>query len=302
MQNLLTATALLISVGTVGCESPTMLYHTAHIDPQTMKITLTDHFPWPAPSGQGYFQRLNAVNGYTLQYIAPDGRPDWDSLWLTNDSVITTDSKLQVLLKGEYGTVYLRTTYFYPPERKPQPVEFYADLWLSDPNQRLAENIPAIDQTRELSAITVIRIFRAPPGFLVVCATYESDGRIAVLSVDGSKNGEWIHSNNLSPLYRNLDVATSFGDRPRTREYFGLPETFPISDYLRTYRNISKPASLPVYQDVINLHYQRNEFVRQDFFSLDRPRKTEFLHYPLSSAFALLKPVDDKMQFVYRYK
>jgi hypothetical protein len=125
---------------------------------------------------------------------------------------------------------------------------------------------------------------------------------VAVLSVDGSKGGEWVNPNKLLQLYKDLDVAISFGDRPRTRQYFGLPETFPIADYLRGYRDIAKPVKLQSYEDVINLHYQRNQYVRQDRFSPDGTRKTGFLHYPSTSAFDALKPLDDRMKFVYSYQ
>jgi hypothetical protein len=267
-----------------------------------MKMSLTDRLSWPPPSGQGFYQRLSAQQGYTVRYIAPDGRPDPDAISMTDHSVIETKSSEQVILTGDYGTVYVRTTHFYPPKYVPQPIEFYAELWFSRPNQATAERVGAFDQTADLGAITVVRVFRAPPGFLVVCATYDQNGHVAVLSVNGSRGGEWVHSNELLPLYKNLDVATSFGDRPRTRQYFGLPETFPIADYLHAYRNVSKPVNLQSYQDVINLHYQRNQYVRQDLFSPDGTRKTEFLHYPLTSAYEELKPLDDRMQFGYHYK
>ena len=109
---------------------------------------------------------FSAPEGYTVRYIAPDGKPDPDVLSLTDQSVIETKSSVRVLLKGDYGTVYVRTTYFYPPKYAQQPIEFYAELWSSEPNQATAERVGPFDQTANLNAITVVRIFRAPPGFL----------------------------------------------------------------------------------------------------------------------------------------
>ena len=264
-----------------------------------MKMSLTGQLSRP-PSGQGFYQRSGAQQGYTVQYISPDKKIDPDIIMMTDHSVIETKGSERVLLRGDYGTVYVRTTYFYPPVYKPQPIDFYAELWFNGPNPASAERVGAFDQTADLSAITVVRVFRAPPQFLVVCATYDNNGHITVLSVNGSRGGEWVHSNELLPLYRNLDVATSFGDRPRTRQYFGLPEAFPIADYLREYRTVFTPVNLETYQDVINLHYKRNQYVRQDLFSPNGTRKTQFLHYPLTSAYEALKPLDDRMPFGHR--
>jgi hypothetical protein len=302
-QNAIAAAALLAVIATIGCgEGPTGLFRTAHIDPHTLKMSFTDRLSWPPPAGGGFYERFSASPGYTVLYIAPGGRPDPDIISLTDHSVIATKGSNRVILTGDYGTVYVRTTYFYPPEYGPQPIEFYAELWFSSPNQARPERVGAFDQTADLSAITVVRVFRAPPGFLVVCATYDQDGNVGVLTVNGSRGGEWVHSNELLPLYTDLDVATAFGDRPRTRQYFGLPETFPIADYLHTYRNVSKPVNLQSYQDVINLHYQRNQYVRQDLFSPGGTRKTEFLHYPLTTAYEELKPLDDRMEFGHHHK
>jgi len=265
-------------------------------------MSFTDRLSWPPPAGGGFYERFSASPGYTVLYIAAGGKPDPDIITLTDHSVIARKGSNRVILTGDYGTVYVRTTYFYPPEYGPQPIEFYAELWFSSPPQMRPEQVGAFDQTADLSAITVIRVFRAPPGFLVVCATYNQDGHLAVLTVNGSRGGEWVPSNEWLPLYKDVDVGTFFDDRPRTRQYFGLPETFPIASYLRAYRDASKPVNLQSFQDVINLHYQRNQYVRQDLFSPDGTRKTEFLHYPLTTAYEELKPLDDRMQFGHHYK
>ncbi len=304
-QNALAVTALLTVIATIGCdgEGPTGLFRTAHIDPHTLKMSFTDRLSWPPPAAGGFYERFSASPGYTVLYIAPGGRPDPDIISLTNHSVIATKGSNRVILTGDYGTVYVRTTHFYSPEYGPQPIEFYAELSFSSPNQATAQRVGAFDQTADLSAITVVRVFRAPPGFLVVCATYDQDGHVAVLSVNGSRAGELVQPNELLRIYKDLDVGgTSFGDRPRTRQYFGLPETFPITDYLHAYRNVSKPVNLQSYRDVINLHYRRNQYVRQDLFSPDGTRKTEFLHYPLTTAYEELRSLDDRMQFGRHYK
>ena len=157
-QKALAATALLAVVAAIGCGDPTALFRQAPIDLDTMRISFTDRIPWPPPAGKGLYERLSAPQGYTVRYIAPDGKPDPDVLSLTDQSVIETKSSVRVLLKGDYGTVYVRTTYLIPKYAQ-QPIEFYAELWSSEPNQATAERVGPFDRTANLNAITVVRIF-----------------------------------------------------------------------------------------------------------------------------------------------
>ncbi len=282
----------------MGCEGPTTIFETARVDVKTMKVSFEGRVPWPPPSGRSYYQRSSAQQGYTVQRFDAAGVPDPDVLSLTERSVLLVRSSNQVLLKGAYGTVYASTTHFYYPGQVNAPISFYAELGMNGSGQRPAEKIGTFDQTADLSAVSVVRVFRASPEFLVVCATYRRDGHLAWLTVNGSKGGSWVHSNVLLPLHPKLDVATSFGDRPRTREYFGLPETFPIADYLRAYGNVSTQVNLVSYVDVIHLHYLRGEYVRQDTFYPDGKRATEFLHFPVSEIDRQLRSLDDRMPFV----
>jgi len=100
-------------------------------------------------------------------------------------------------------------------------------------------------------------------------------------------------------MYKNLDFGTFFLDQPKIRGYFGLPAVFPTAEYLRKYHAVVAPVTLESYQDVVSLHYRRNEDVRQDVFMPDGSRKTEFLRYPLTDAFKVLRPLNEGMTFLY---
>ncbi len=106
-----------------------------------------------------------------------------------------------------------------------------------------------------------------------------------------------MHTNELLPLYKGIALGTSIGDRSATREYFGLPESFPLSDYLSEIHSVTKSVTLLSYLDVIYLHYQRNKFVRQDTFDQNGTSKTEFLRYAIPDAFPELTSLDNRMQF-----
>jgi len=132
---------------------------------------------------------------------------------------------------------------------------------------------------------------------MVVCATYDATGELLVLSVNGSKNGNWVPSNEIRTLYPDLVVGRLYGDEPKTREYFGLPETFPIADYLQKTRNKAQKVALAGYSDTVNLHYQRNRYVRQDVFRPDGSHTTDVFKYTITPEDRQLEPVDDQIRF-----
>lgn len=46
-----------------------------------------------------------------------------------------------------------------------------------------------------LTSVSLVRIFRADPEYLVVSANYEPNGELGSLHIDGAKGGDWLHSN-----------------------------------------------------------------------------------------------------------
>ena len=145
----------------------------------------------------------------------------------------------------------------------------------------------------------MIRIFRAAPEFLVVCATYDATGRILVLSINASENGDWVHPSEMRTPDPDVDFGTTYEDRPKMREYFGLPETFPIADYLKSPQNKAQKVRLLIYSDAVNLLCQRNRYVRQDMFGVDGSHSTEFFSYTVTPEDRQLEPIDDRAKFGY---
>jgi hypothetical protein len=108
IKNVFSATTLLASLVALGCEGPTEYFRTAQIDPLTMKMNLGGRLTSPPPPGMGFYQRSGAQQGYSVQYFKPDKRVDPDLIMMTAQSVIETKSSLQVLIRGDYSTVYVR--------------------------------------------------------------------------------------------------------------------------------------------------------------------------------------------------
>jgi hypothetical protein len=250
-------------------------YGNMEIDPNTLKVQLRDELPFPGSPTSDYYFRFQLSSGrYTVDHFATGGKIRYNAFFVNADDTISSKTKYQVLLSGPFGTVYAESDYFYDSYYKGQPTAFstvpYSNDLRSEPFQ-LASALPATENLR-LSAITVVRIFHAPPEFLVVSANYSPDGRLETLYVNGAKHGDWVHSNEVRSLYPDLDVTTT-----RTRERFGIPAAFPVQEYQRSPADIFHPVKLSGALDVVNFHYERNRWVRQDSFLPDGARQVKSL-------------------------
>jgi hypothetical protein len=303
-----TAAFLLLLVGlspNVACGRPLMQnFRTMRVDPKTLKVHLEDKLPKePAPGSDYYSYHVNVTKPgrYTVDHrrAGSGDKYTYNNFFVEPGDSLYSRDKVQILLSGPFGTIYAQSTYFYAP---PSPTLFYVVLYMNGSGEpfRLLPS-PPVGEDLTLSAISVVRIFRAPPGFLVVSANYAPDGHLESLHVNGSRQGEWVHSNELRPLYPDVEVATMIGDRPKTRERFGLPATFPVQYLKATARE--KPAlifqgvDLQSSMDVVNLHYDRNHWVRQDSFLPDGTQSTRFLAYAVTDEDKVLKGIDDAQLF-----
>jgi len=149
-----------------------------------------------------------------------------------------------------------------------------------------------------IAAVSLVRIFRAPPQFLIVSANYSSEGHLYELHVYGTKDREVLDSHDLAYLYSGkFAVATNIGDDQRTRTYFGLPERFPLSDYVGGRAQALASSKLDPLVSVVNLHYDESRVVREDSSVPGEPRATVFLTFPPAKEDEALRPVDRQRGF-----
>jgi len=106
-----------------------------------------------------------------------------------------------------------------------------------------------------------------------------------------------VHSNEIHGLYPDLDVATMIGDRPKTRGRFGIPAVFPVRSYRHHQSDVFQQIDLKSALDVVNFHYERNLWVRQDFFLPEGPARTRYLTYVNTSEDRALESVDSAPLF-----
>jgi hypothetical protein len=284
----------------ISCTRRTANFEKMEIDPTTMKVQLRNELPWPNPPASDHYFRFPISDGrYLIDHFGAAGKVRYNAFFVGADDAIYTKTKYQILLSGPFGRVYAESTYFYPPYYKDQPTQFFSVLYMNglgcEPFQ-VVSTLPA-SETLRLSAISVIRVFPAPPEFLVVSANYAPDGHLESLHVNGSKHGDWVHSNEIHGLYPDIEVATMIGDRPKTRERFGIPATFPVKHYHHNQSDVFQDVDLKSALDVVNYHYERNRWVRQDSFLPEGAAETRFLTYVNTSEDKVLEPVDGALLF-----
>src|SRR5258708_20234251 len=195
------------------------------IDPNTLKLRLENELPLTETPTSEYYFRFRIGDGRsTVDHFGAGGKVRYNAFFIGSDDVIYTKTKYQVLLSGSFGTVYAESTYFYPPFYKDQPTQFFSSLYLNGPGSEPFQLVSALpkSETLHLSGISVIRVFHAPPEFLIVSAIYAPDSQLESLHVNGSKNGDWVHSNEVHTLYPDMDVATMIGDRPKHVSALGV--------------------------------------------------------------------------------
>lgn len=286
-----------LAVTSVRCQHLLDNFLTMTIDPDTLTVKLDGLLPFLSSPDHDFYER-SLGNLISIAHLGPDGSNiSYNFFVLDPDGTLITRNKRQVLMQGPYGTVFAESTYYYGKQYNHQPTDFHAELYFNEGSHEPAQQAGIINEPGALSAISVVRVFRAPPEFLVACATYDSTGRLLVLSVNGSKNSNWVHSNEIKTLYPDLGVGTIYVDEPMTRKYFGLPEAFPIADYLQKTQNEAQKVALAIYSDTVNLHYQRNRYVRQDVFRADGSHATEFFKYMITPEDRQLESVDDQIKF-----
>jgi hypothetical protein len=272
-------------------------FQTIKIDSATLAMELDGPLPLVPPPDHDFYQRFRG-NTISVVHLGPNGSTiAYNAFDVDRVGKLITRGKTQVLSQGPYGTVFAQSTYYYAGQYNHQPTDFHAELYFNEGSYEPAQQVEMINDVGALSAISVVRVFKAAPGYLVACATYDAAGRLLVISINGSKNGNWVHSNDVLALYPGLDVGTIYEDRPKTRQYFGLPENFPLSDYLKAPHNIGERTELASFSDAVNLHYQRNRHVRQDVFNPDGSHKSHFLTYTITPEDRQLEAIDATMKF-----
>ncbi len=140
---------------------------------------------------------------------------------------------------------------------------------------------------RKFTVMSVVRVFRSAKGYTVAIGYYSPEGRLVVpISSELMKNGERVYAGTMT-----------YGDEEHDRIAFGFPTRIDVAKYLQNPKPFWKRTSLLNTTNIVNLHYDRNKWVRQDTFAGTSSPKTRFLTYLTMAQDIMLAPIDQKMPF-----
>jgi hypothetical protein len=271
-------------------------FRTIRIDFPLLTTTFADPLTQEEAQDTLLYWPFHYQTGYAVDHYAGlrEPRVRYDSFGLDEDRRLTSRTKHQELLHGEFGTIYTESTYFYVTGfRGPNPRRFTAAYANGHEHERPAIVPAPPGDELTLEAVSVVRVFRAPPEFLIVSANYDAGGRMQSVHVNGARNGNWIHPNGIPEPYRNPGVATMLDARPRLLGFYGLPPRFPVEAYRHAPSpDVFGPAEPPVELDVVNLHFDQTRFVEQQIFHAHGASERRFLEFRVTDADRLLAPLD----------
>lgn len=272
------------------------------VTPQQTITFITPSSPagYPPPTGVFYSIFTDGNRNRSLDHVDTKSNR-YGFLEMRNDFTLTERTKRQELLTGPFGTVYANTEYYYfhPDSRGwtgfiQFDVSPYANEQVHEPPQ-LRASLPG---NLSLDAVSIIRVFHFPPGyplnsFIVATANYDANGSLSGLILNIAKKGDWVSQSELANYPASFGFSNTMAQK--TAQY-GFPAVFPITNY------VCKPSCVwPIIASntltVVNLHYARNQWVRQDSYLMAIPKKTRFLTYAVTTEDIQLKLLDKTLPF-----
>jgi hypothetical protein len=274
-------------------------YRSAQLDAQSLRLEVSGALGLQQPEFRHFFRFTDARGRHGISDCEPhhgeEAQTCYNLFEVGADNKLLYRTKYLRLLRGPYGTVYAKVMYFYDAMYAKQDNTLDTLLYFNELRQVapiISDRPPGINDVA-LSAISVVRIFRAAPEFLVASANYSSDGHLYELHVNGAKGGNWVHSNELaSPYAGRFNPATTIGDDEKTREYFGLPRTFPVAAYLSSQARPFASVRVESALDVVNLHFDDSRVVRQDTFGTGGKPSALYLTFPSTREDDALRAID----------
>jgi hypothetical protein len=307
-RRILVRTPVLAALLFLGCRGgywgTSGYYRTAQLDTQSLRLRVSGALGLNEPDFRHFFRFTDARGHHLIADCEPrhgeEPQTCYNLFEVGGDNKLEYRTKYLRLLKGPYGTVYAEVQYFYDARYAKQKNSLDTRLYLNDLRQvppAVSGQFPGLSEGVP-SAISVVRVFKAAPEFLVASANYSSDGHLYELHVYGAKGGNWVHSNELvAPYSGKFNPATTIGDDKETREYFGLPGTFPVAAYLSSRAKPFARVLLESVLDVVNLHFDESRIVRQDTFVPGSKPRASYLTFPSTKEDEALGKIDHTRGF-----
>jgi hypothetical protein len=239
--------------------------------------------------GSHYFFFHTGTGLTTVDHMdtRPSGRERLLYLETGTNQVLDRTVKREEILKGGYGTVYSTKTCFYASPL----ARGYSSVSVGGGNNGIAEVPTELANAPEvlppLTSVSVIRIFRVAPEYVVVAGNYEPDGKMGSLQISGAKSGD------RDPSFGGgIFVFPGVTGQPTAlAKQYGMPARIDVQNYLGSHRLVLPGVDLPEEIQAVDLHYGYDKLIRQDTIDDGTTRASRFLKPSVTSEEKILDPL-----------
>jgi hypothetical protein len=278
-----------------GCEGKYFFnfgsYARAHLDPKGPTMTVSGYFAMDEASRRHFFrfktQFGNEISDCDAR-VRNSPQACYNLFNVDHAGKVLGRTKYLEIMRAPFGTIYSHVHYEYRPDVKmadrETPVRFPNVVTTFVHRNSDLRYVPAQERAgfaptdKPLSAISTVRVFQSNGKTFAVSANYSKDGhRYQITADDGST------------------LIGSGGNNQAVE--FGIPDNFPIADYLRMPTNPFLATAADVRQDVVILHYDESYEVRRDVLFPGRPVISTFLVFPQTHEDVMLRSIDGTRDF-----
>ena len=222
------------------------------------------------PNGGSFYSFFHAATGLTIVdhlLQVPGAESPTLLLYLeTNrNQLLDRTVKSFQLLSGRFGTLYADKVCFFnrPTESNWSYVSIHS--YFNAPSTEVPAELPRPpEKLPPLTSLSLVRVFRAFPEYLVVVGNYEPNGELGSLHIDGAKDGNWVHSNYVPAAKDGFVQRIPKDSSLDALVRYGIPAHIDIQGYLRS-RHFQLPTvSLAQETAILNQHFGYNSLIRQD--------------------------------------
>ena len=269
-------------------------YRTITVDPAAQRVDWQNPIQAEVDSGGltrptlgSYYQIFTGQSGTSVEHFfqRDPATPRVKYSYLdTNmkDHLVYRSVNTREILRGPFGTVYSEKTCFFHLPIESWSNELNVHLYANSVGEPpIMSDEPPGTAPATLTNVSVIRVLRGGPEFIVAAAMYGADGRAMTLSVEVGRNADWVQASVARGTgTRFFNHAALTGDEAAVMTSFGLPETISIEHALiQRPIGLATPSEGPVDQDAISLHYAYDRWLRQDEYLAGGEHHTRYLTY-----------------------
>ena len=185
------------------------------------------------------------------------------------DQVLDRTVKTDEILRGPFGAINAEKECYYTRPIRSGFSSVSVEFNGNDKEHELPSEISS--PTKDLPALTslsLVRIYRTSPEYVIVSANYERDGSLGSLNFGAAENGNPVRTDPIgTSVYRTPDPQVNEIERkemaPELAKY-GIPTHIDVQKYLLS-RHMQLPAvALDQEKNVMNEFYGFGKLIRQD--------------------------------------